>query len=205
MEEEKVNEAICGLRKEKNLTQKELAELLHVSPSTISKWENGAATPDIYMLDCIAKLFKISVSELLGEKKAAIVESVGETEPVIHEKKYKKTFVTVLAGIILVLIAALVVYVTHQNRNTFKAEVVDEFLDTESHYFDYKSIYHIVIEYDGELTDEIVLNYPDELRDEYEQWFDTAEVIMFTFWEKYEGRDNILEAASKTLLFPEVE
>ena len=48
------------LRKEKNLTQEELAECLNVSPQTVSKWENNLSMPDITVLPLMADFFGIS-------------------------------------------------------------------------------------------------------------------------------------------------
>ncbi len=57
---------IRELREKKHMTQMELAERLHVSDKTVSKWENGKGYPDITLLQPIADVFHISVSELLA-------------------------------------------------------------------------------------------------------------------------------------------
>jgi len=57
---------IKKLRESKHLTQTELAEQLHVSDKTISKWENGKGYPDISLLQPIAEVFGISIAELLS-------------------------------------------------------------------------------------------------------------------------------------------
>lgn len=56
---------IKNLREKMQLTQMELAERLSVSDKTISKWETGKGYPDITLLEPIAKVFQVSVSELL--------------------------------------------------------------------------------------------------------------------------------------------
>lgn len=53
------------LRKDKNLTQEELAEYLGVSPQTVSKWENNLSMPDISALPVMADYFGISLDSLL--------------------------------------------------------------------------------------------------------------------------------------------
>ena len=57
---------IKKLRENKQLTQAELAEKLHVSDKTISKWENAKGYPDISLLQPIAEVFGISIAELLS-------------------------------------------------------------------------------------------------------------------------------------------
>lgn len=66
----KINEQIAFLRKQKGLTQEELANLLGVTNQAVSKWESAQCCPDIQLLPDIAKLFETSVDELLGYKVA---------------------------------------------------------------------------------------------------------------------------------------
>jgi len=60
---------ISTYRKSLNLTQVELAGMLGVSFQTISKWENGIAVPDIYMLSRLADIFDVTLDELVERKK----------------------------------------------------------------------------------------------------------------------------------------
>ena len=69
------NEKLQKLRKRKGLTQEELAELLYVSRTAISKWESGRGFPNIESLRAISKYFSVSLDELLsGEEILAIAE-----------------------------------------------------------------------------------------------------------------------------------
>ena len=69
------NEKLQELRKQKGLTQEELAELLYVSRTAISKWESGRGFPNIESLKAISKFFSVSLDELLsGEEILAIAE-----------------------------------------------------------------------------------------------------------------------------------
>lgn len=61
-----IGEKIAMLRKEKHITQTELAEYLCLVPQTISKWEVGNGTPEISLLPKIAAFFGVSVDELFG-------------------------------------------------------------------------------------------------------------------------------------------
>lgn len=60
------NQKLQELRKQKGLTQEELAESLYVSRTAISKWESGRGYPNIESLKAIAKLFSITIDELLS-------------------------------------------------------------------------------------------------------------------------------------------
>lgn len=66
MNMDQISEKMRSLRKAKRLTQKELAEKLYVTPSTVSKWENGVAMPDIYAITDMADIFGVEVTELLS-------------------------------------------------------------------------------------------------------------------------------------------
>ncbi len=71
---------IAALRKEKGMTQRQLAEILGVSDKTVSHWEREESSPDISLLPIIASLFEITVDELLaGEKKQA--DTATDTPP----------------------------------------------------------------------------------------------------------------------------
>ena len=62
MNQEKVGNLIKKLRKDNNLTQKELADKLNVTFQAVSKWENGKSVPDIAQLRQISKLFSVDIS-----------------------------------------------------------------------------------------------------------------------------------------------
>ncbi len=71
----KINEQIAFLRKQKNITQEELAQALGVTNQSVSKWESGACCPDIALLPDIAAYFGVSTDALLGYKPA---DSLGD-------------------------------------------------------------------------------------------------------------------------------
>ena len=78
MNQEKIGKFIKEKRKEKDLTQEELASKLRVSNRTISKWENGVCLPDYAMINDLCKELDISINEFLS----------GEE---IEEESYQKT------------------------------------------------------------------------------------------------------------------
>ena len=64
-----IGQTIKKLRKERNLTQEELAEQLNVTAQAVSKWENGTSDPSTSNLFALAKLFGVSVEDLLKDIK----------------------------------------------------------------------------------------------------------------------------------------
>ena len=63
-----IGKRIAHLRKEKGLTQEELAGHMGISPQAVSKWENDQTCPDISALPKLARLFDVTVDELLEGK-----------------------------------------------------------------------------------------------------------------------------------------
>ena len=61
-----LSENIKSLRKQKGYTQEMVAERLNIVRQTVSKWEKGYSVPDAEMLERLAELLEVSVSELLG-------------------------------------------------------------------------------------------------------------------------------------------
>ena len=61
MGNKKIGQLIYILRKEKNMTQKQLADALYLSDRTISKWERGIGCPDITLLPQLATLLDIPI------------------------------------------------------------------------------------------------------------------------------------------------
>ena len=76
-----IGKYILDLRKQKNITQEDLAAHLGVTATAVSKWENNYTLPDILMLCALADYFDVTTDDLLGRTavvKAAVV--VAESE-----------------------------------------------------------------------------------------------------------------------------
>ena len=72
----RINEQIAFLRKQKGLTQEELAQTLGVTNQAVSKWESAQSCPDIQLIPDIAKIFDVSVDELLGYTPVSTSEDI---------------------------------------------------------------------------------------------------------------------------------
>ena len=117
----KFEQKLINLRKQKSMSQEELAEKLNVTRQTISKWELGQSKPDMDKLLEISKLFEVSVEELTNE-----TVSVGKEKVVSKPKKQESKWI--LYVLIVVLIASLSTLVVRigmareeakQNQNGF--------------------------------------------------------------------------------------
>lgn len=65
-----IGKNILELRKQKNITQEDLAAELGVTAAAVSKWENGYTLPDILMVCALADFFAVTTDELLDRRKA---------------------------------------------------------------------------------------------------------------------------------------
>ena len=72
-----IGENIQIIRKEKHMSQEELAVKLHVVRQTVSKWENNLSVPDADVLIRMAELLEVPVSRLLGAEGQALVAHEG--------------------------------------------------------------------------------------------------------------------------------
>ena len=80
------NQRLQELRKQKGLTQEELATSLYVSRTAISKWESGRGYPNIESLKAIAKFFSVTVDELLSTNE---VLTIAEEDNKRKEKRFR--------------------------------------------------------------------------------------------------------------------
>ena len=70
MDQQKIGEFLKTLRKDKNLTQEELADKMNVSRRTVSRWETGSNLPDLSILVELADLYDVDMREIFnGERK----------------------------------------------------------------------------------------------------------------------------------------
>ncbi len=69
MKQEEIGRFIAELRKEKNMTQQELADKLNVTDRAVSHWENGRRLPDISLLKELGNVFNVTIDEIIGGKK----------------------------------------------------------------------------------------------------------------------------------------
>ena len=72
------SEKLQKLRKEKKMSQEELAELLNVSRQSVSKWESGQSYPEINKLIILSDLFKVTLDDLIKDKNIVCEDIINE-------------------------------------------------------------------------------------------------------------------------------
>lgn len=121
MDSQKIGAFLRELRKEKNLTQEQLAEILGVSGRTVSRWETGSNMPDLTIMIELADYYDIDIKELLnGERKSEMDKELKETLKTVADytdtqrqeavKASSYGFVIVFMACAVAIVAQLVMY-----------------------------------------------------------------------------------------------
>ena len=133
MDQQKTGAFLKTLRKNKGLTQEQLAERFYVSPRTVSRWENGNNMPDVDVLIGLADFYEVDIRELIdGERKNGDMDK--ETiETVLKAAEYmnmgtrqytKRVHLLLLTGAIFWIVASLIRH-TELNNNAVLNAVSD--------------------------------------------------------------------------------
>ncbi len=80
MDQKRIGAFIAQCRREKNLTQMQLAELLDITNQAVSKWENGRGMPDVSLLQPLCDILEISLNELFSGEHISTEEYKGKAE-----------------------------------------------------------------------------------------------------------------------------
>lgn len=123
MEAKQFGQFIAGIRKEKKMTQAELAEKIHVTDKAISRWERGLGFPDIQTLEPLAQALGISVLELMrSERKEQtedtdtmetqytqkeVAEMLQSASDISKQQKKQDKNANIIAGILVIGVAAV--------------------------------------------------------------------------------------------------
>lgn len=132
----KFNERLLDLRKKKGWSQEELGYKLDVSRQTISKWESGQTTPELEKLRNLAKIFEISVDELISEEEVLKEDINAEKEnKKVPEKNRSKVLKYIKTIIGLILFSIFIIYVIIVYRRVVIVRNVEKILmDTMQKY-----------------------------------------------------------------------
>ena len=120
MDQIKTGRFIAEMRKEQNLTQRQLADLLSISDKTVSKWECGKGMPDVSLMLPLCEILHITVNDLLTGKRVFENEYQNKAEEnmmdLIRENAENKERMTlsIICGVITVIaVCALVMLASY--------------------------------------------------------------------------------------------
>ena len=107
MDQDKFGKLIRKIRKDNNLTQKDLADRYNVTYQAVSKWENGINMPDTMLIRKIAKDFSISIDDMLDGNYSKN-----------NKKSNNKLFILLI--VLLVIIITILIFIHIKSDNNFK-------------------------------------------------------------------------------------
>lgn len=124
----KLSERLTALRKEKNLSQAELAEALNVSRQSVSLWENGRTVPALDKLQFLAEFYGISVDELFGtaEEKPKPREQATPPQEAVRKQKRKVVWRCAAVLAIILLLAAILIAVLGRKEKIKEPIPIDD-------------------------------------------------------------------------------
>ena len=135
MNKQKIGDFIKKKRKEKGLTQKELAEKLEITDRAISKWERGINCPDISLLKDLCKILETDINELLSGKELdkvskedsedILVETVRTYTDIEKKRRIKLWFLTI-SIIVIDIIFIFMMYLTYNQVNNTNSLTIDK-------------------------------------------------------------------------------
>lgn len=108
---------IAQMRKEQELTQKQLADKLNISDKTVSKWETGKGLPEVSLMMPLCETLRISVNELLSGEKLTELSYIEKAEENImdlvkeKEENKKKVILSVIVCVITILASVTLIMV----------------------------------------------------------------------------------------------
>ena len=88
--EQIVADNLTEFRKQKKWTQAELAEMLHYSDKSVSKWERGASLPDLKVMMRLAELFEVSLEDLTTENAARNRAHMSQSKSIFPFRIFQK-------------------------------------------------------------------------------------------------------------------
>lgn len=140
MNQEKIGKFLAQLRKEKNITQQELANKLGVTDKAISKWENGRCLMDISLLKPVSEILNVSVIEIINGEKIETDNVYTKSNELVEstlsyaERKIRKNKIqAVLTSLVIFIIVLMIGFISYKGimlfvYNTDKLEQYEEFI-----------------------------------------------------------------------------
>lgn len=109
MDQNKIGNFIKSIRIENNLTQKDFADKLGVTPQAVSKWENGKNIPDIAIMKDISEKFQVNIGEILNGEK-------------IYQRKSPK--LSIIIPVIILLLGLLIIFLITNSTKDFEFKTI---------------------------------------------------------------------------------
>ena len=138
-----LNENLKRLRQKRGFTQEELAMRLHVVRQTVSKWEKGLSVPDADMLQSLADILEVNVTELLGaptiepddrnevaQQLARINEQMAIKNRRAH-RIWKTVAIVLITSVVLITMLTVLNMVDYRSVRTVEGQTITQEMEEE--------------------------------------------------------------------------
>ena len=138
-----LNENLKRLRQKRGFTQEELAVRLHVVRQTVSKWEKGLSVPDADMLQSLADILEVNVTELLGaptiepddrnevaQQLARINEQMAIKNRRAH-RIWKTVAIVLITSVVLITMLTVLNMVDYRSVRTVEGQTITQEMEGE--------------------------------------------------------------------------
>ena len=138
-----LNENLKRLRQKRGFTQEELAVRLHVVRQTVSKWEKGLSVPDADMLQSLADILEVNVTELLGaptiepddrnevaQQLARINEQMAIKNRRAH-RIWKTVAIVLITSVVLITVLTVLNMVDYRSVRTVEGQTITQEMEEE--------------------------------------------------------------------------
>lgn len=180
----KLGDKIIKLRKEKNLTQEDLANEIGVTRQTISNWELNETVPDLEQSKKLSNIFKVSLDELVdNDNKEILIEKVSHTE-----KLAKTLFIIILVIIFIagIFLFEFVVQHTYYDIKTKKGVFLTCTMDSKEYKYSFS-----LDKNDKIVTNSSLFELPDEIIDKINSYEDIS--LIDNYYEQNNGKCTRIE------------
>ena len=225
MQKEAFGILLMTLRKEKGLSQKEMAEKLSVSTSAVSKWEHGKNLPDMTMLSSIADILQVSCDELHNPQKA--LEKLADPElkrkdveerdkenkdktrknkevgAELRKRKYSRIVrISLMMGIVAIVLGMFLIHRMTGNREPIFQQIGTRYIDDPS----WGRVYEIAVVVNKKIDSELMSTYMGEVKNRMKEKQDLeTDIIKITYYQKKENALKWEEPESYSYIFLNIE
>ena len=223
MDQTKTGEFITLLRKQQGLTQKQLAEQLHVSVTAVCKWEKGVNAPDISNLEALADIFQISVSELINGEKytspavdissidTSSTDGTSQSEDVTASpKKGNLKYLVPLTIVLFGMIVAVCIGVHYYNCRPLQYKIIDSYYsepDAEhQEAYGVEKAFCAIVEYEGDIREQLTFEFEMKIANEILLEQDiNADILYIEYYDNYTDNENYDIISFIFLPLPEID
>lgn len=195
MNQEKIGKYIATCRKNKKLTQEQLAEKLGITSKSISKWENGKTMPDVSLFHSLCKELSITINDLLSGETTSKNNLDLSADKLLDYSKYikkteKKKSIILSIGLITLIGLFLIISILIFNKTFFKNSYELDYMNNISISIPRYSYYRGTGGMESYTTKLKTIKQPDEVNILIDRYLNTLDKIECNYENYYYDKNK---------------